>query len=73
MKLFVKVKLGAKENRVEKIDDINFRVFVREPPTKGKANSAMVKVLAAYFHCSTAQIKILSGFTSRKKIIEIGK
>ncbi len=73
MKLFVKVKANAKEDKVDKIDDINFRVFVKEPPVKGRANAAVIKALAAHFNLSAEQMRIVSGFTSRQKIIEITK
>jgi len=73
MKIFVKVKPKAKEARMEKIDDINFRVWVREPPEKGKANRAVIKALADYFEVSQLNIKIVSGSTSKLKIFEITK
>ena len=43
-------------------------VKVKEPPTKGKANKAVIKVLARYFN---ANVRIISGTKSRKKIVEI--
>lgn len=73
MKIFVKVKPKAKKERVEKIDDINFKVSVKELPEKGKANRAVIKALADYFSVSQLNIKIISGSTSKLKIIEIVK
>ena len=73
MKIFVKVKPKAKEEKVEKIDDINFKVSVKQPPEKGRANSAVIKALADYFGISQSNIQIISGSSSRLKIIEIIK
>lgn len=73
MKIFVKVKPKAKEEKVEKIDDINFKVSVNEPPEKGKANRAVIKALANYFSISQSNIEISSGSNSKLKIIEITK
>jgi uncharacterized protein len=73
MKIFVKVKPGAREERVEKIDDINFKVQVTQPPEKGKANLAVIKALAEYFDLSQSNIQIVSGSTSKLKVIEIIK
>jgi hypothetical protein len=73
MKIFVKVKPGAKEERVEKIDDINFKVQVTQPPEKGKANLAVIKALAEYFNLNRSSIQIVSGSTSKLKVIEIIK
>jgi len=71
MKIFVKVKPAAKEEIVEKIDDTNFKVQVKEPPVKGRANAALIKALAEYFGIAQSNVRIVSGFTSRLKTIEI--
>lgn len=73
MKIFIKVKPKAKEEKVEKIDDINFKVSVKQSPEKGKANSAAMRALADYFNTSQSNVRIISGSTSKLKIIEITK
>ena len=70
-KIFVRVKPRAKEEKVEKIDEVNFKVQVTQPPEKGKANIAVVKALADYFNVSPSNVQIISGFSSKLKIIEI--
>ena len=49
MKIFVKAKPDSNENKVEKIDDSNFVVSVKDPPVQGRANRAIVKILSEYF------------------------
>jgi hypothetical protein len=71
MKIFIKAKPKAKENKIEKIDDFHFTVSVTEIPQKGKANQAIIKVLADYFKVPSQSVKIVSGFALRQKIIEI--
>jgi len=71
MKIFVKAKPLSREESIEKIDDSNFIVAVREPPVKGMANQAIIKSLAHYFGVSTLNIKLVSGFSSRHKVFEI--
>ncbi len=71
MKIFVKAKPGAKVKKVEKIDDSHFIVSVKEPPIQGMANRAIIGVLAEYFSVAPSSVKIISGFTSQQKIIEI--
>ncbi|MDP3052455.1 MAG: DUF167 domain-containing protein [bacterium] len=71
MKIFVKAKPKAKEEKIQKIDDTHYSVFVKEPPIQGKANRAIIKALAEYFKVSPFQVNIVSGHTSREKIIEI--
>ena len=71
MKINVKAKPNSKQEKVEKVDEQNYIVFVKEPPEKGKANNAIKNVLAVYFKTGSSNIKIISGYTSRNKIIEI--
>lgn len=71
MKINVKAKPNSREEKVEKIDENNFVVSVKEPPVKGKANDAIRNALAVYFKTASARVKIVSGFNSRNKVIEI--
>ncbi|MEK7659007.1 MAG: DUF167 domain-containing protein [Patescibacteria group bacterium] len=71
MKIFVKAKPNSKEEKVEKIDEKNYIVWVKEPPVKGKANNAIKNALAVYFKTGSSSVKIISGYSSRNKIIEI--
>nr|CBH39817.1 conserved hypothetical protein, DUF167 family [uncultured archaeon] len=43
-------------------------IRVKEPPTKGKANKAVVMLLSRYFN---ADVRIVSGAKSRRKIVEV--
>jgi len=43
-------------------------IRVKEPATKGKANRAVIKLLSKYFN---ANVRIVSGAKSRRKIVEI--
>jgi len=71
MKIFVKAKPGSKEDKVEKIDETHYAVSVKEPPIQGRANKAIINLLADFFKVSPSRVKIISGYTTRQKIIEI--
>ena len=71
MKLFVTAKPNAKENRVEAVDSTHLIVRVKAKPDEGKANLAVLQVLAAYFKVPKSRLLLVSGFKSRKKIIEL--
>ena len=71
MRINIKAKPSARENKVEKIDEINYIVSVKDPPIQGQANQAIIKLLAEYFNISSIRVKIVIGHTSRNKIIEI--
>ena len=70
-------KMSGKESRfsledprvaLNKIKEAN---AVKEPPVKGKANDAIKNALAVYFKTGSSSVKIVSGYSSRNKIIEI--
>jgi len=67
MKFFIKVKLRAKEEGVEKINENHFEIYVKEPPIRGKANEAVVRSFAKYLGVAPSEIKIVSGRKSRNK------
>ncbi|MBM4140160.1 MAG: DUF167 domain-containing protein [Nitrospira sp.] len=71
MKISVKVKPNAKQERLEKIDEKNFSVWVKEKPQEGKANQAVIKILSDYFGVAKSEVILLKGQTSRQKIFEV--
>ena len=71
MKIQVKVKPNSKIEEVSQEGD-NFAVKVKEPPKEGKANQAVIKLLAQHFGVPQSQVRILSGFKSRNKVVEVG-
>jgi len=70
MKIQVRVKPNSKTEEVSEEGD-SFIVKVKEPPKEGKANQAVIKLLAEHFGVPKSQVRILSGFRSRNKVIEI--
>ena len=73
MILIVKIKPNSKKEEIKKIDDKNFIVAVKEPPVGGKANKALVRILAKYFNISSSAVRIASGHSSKQKIVEVRK
>ncbi|MBI4359275.1 MAG: DUF167 domain-containing protein [Candidatus Nealsonbacteria bacterium] len=71
MRIFVKVKAKAREDRIEKKDDSHFDVWVKEPPVAGRANRAVLRRVGECFRVPPARMKIVSGLASRQKIIEL--
>ncbi len=70
-KIFVKVKPKSVEEKVIKLSETNFKVWVQEPPEKGKANRAVIRILADYFKTPQSNVRVVSGSTSKVKVIEI--
>jgi uncharacterized protein YggU (UPF0235/DUF167 family) len=47
------------------------RVWVRAPAIEGRANDAIVRVLAKALGLRPRQVQIASGITSRQKVVEL--
>ncbi|MCL5011125.1 MAG: DUF167 domain-containing protein [Patescibacteria group bacterium] len=71
MKIKVQVKAKSKQEKVAGAGDSRFDVWVKEPAIDGKANQAVIKALASHFAVSRLNVKIISGFKSKQKIIEV--
>jgi len=71
MRITVKVKTGAREEKVERLGDKAFSVWVKELPKEGRANRATVELLSRYFDRPKSSVSIIRGHTSRNKVIEI--
>ena len=71
MLISVKAKPKAKENKIEKLDNGILKISVKEPPEKGKANFAIVKLLSQHFKTPQSHIRLIVGATSSTKIFEI--
>lgn len=71
MKIFVSIKTNAKQEKVEKLDNAHFKVSVTAIPVEGKANQALIKILANYFKVAPSTISILSGHKAKHKVVEV--
>lgn len=71
MKVRVKVRARAKENRVELTEDGSYKIWVKAVPENGKANQAIIHVLSEFLNIQKARISIHSGHTSSQKVLEI--
>jgi uncharacterized protein (TIGR00251 family) len=71
-RISVTVKPNAKSATITKISDREFRATVREPAQDGKANLALVDLLARYFAIPKSTITIVRGHASRRKIVDLG-
>ena len=71
MRISVRVTPGAAKPGIYRIEDREFKVKVKSPPEKGKANKEVIERLAKFFNVSKSRVSIISGHTSRKKTVEI--
>lgn len=71
MKIFVTVRPGAKNQKIEPIAPDRLWVAVKEPPRDGRANEAVIRALAAHFGVAPSRVLLLKGASARNKVFEI--
>lgn len=74
MDVEVHVKQGSKKGPlVQPGATGELLVYVRQPAVDGKANAAVIELLAAYYKLAPSRITIVRGRTSRIKLIRVAK
>ncbi len=66
----VRVKPNARENKVERSGE-RLVVSVKAKAVGGKANEALLKLLALYFGVPTSALRIVRGHKGREKVVEV--
>jgi len=70
MKIRVKVKPSSRTEEVSQEED-SFIIRVKEPPKEGRANRAVIELLARHFGVPQSHVRIVSGLRGKNKVIEI--
>ena len=71
MRYIVKVVPRAKQNRIVK-EQTRLKVYLTAPPAEGRANEALIELLAEHWGVKKNRLKIVQGKKSRDKIVELG-
>jgi len=71
--LFLKAHAKAKRNGITGILDGRLKISITQAPEKGKANIAILKLLAKELGLKRAQLQIIAGETSSLKTLRIEK
>ncbi|MCK5450548.1 MAG: DUF167 domain-containing protein [Candidatus Omnitrophica bacterium] len=70
MRLEIKViPKSSREEIVEKNGII--KVYVKVPPDKGKANKAVIELIAEEYNVKKGEVEIIKGQGCRNKVVEI--
>ena len=68
----IQVKVFPKSSREELIKKNGIiKAYVKAAPDKGKANKALVELIAKTFKVKKSNVTIISGQTSKEKIVEV--
>jgi hypothetical protein len=71
MKILVRVKPNSREETLTALADGSWLAKVKAPAQEGKANAALVALLAKHFAVSKSQVSLVVGQRGRQKIFEI--
>lgn len=71
MRIYLKVIPRSSRNLVEKISEGEYRVRLTAPPVDGKANEALIKLLAEHFDVPKSAIEIVGGKSSSRKMVDV--
>ena len=72
MKISVRAHPGAKVAKVKEIGG-KLHVWVTERPTNGRANRAIEIAVAKHFNVPKSHVTIISGHTSRDKVMMVAE
>ncbi len=65
----VRVKPRARRAGVEGVQDGVLQVALREPPLEGRANEALIRLLASAMGVRRRRLRLLRGARSREKLV----
>jgi len=71
--IIIKVKIvpGSSKNKIIGAYNDALKITITAPPIEGKANKKCITYLAKYFDVAKSKIEIISGRTSKNKLIKI--
>lgn len=67
----IRVQPRAKETRLDGKSGDVYKLRLAAPPVDGKANDACLRFLAEKLRVPLAAMRLVSGLTSRSKIVEV--
>jgi len=71
--IIIKFKIvpGSSKNKIIGAYNDALKITIAAPPVEGKANKKCIAYLAKYFNVAKSKIEIISGKTSKNKLIRI--
>jgi len=69
--LKLKVKPGSRDESLIEQEDGTWLARVKAPPVDGKANAAVIALVAAHFGLRKSQVTIKSGASGRLKLVQL--
>jgi uncharacterized protein len=71
--LRLKVKPNSRQEKLEQLPDGSWVAHVKAPPVDGKANEALIALVARHFDLRKSQVTLKSGAGSRTKWLHLAE
>ena len=71
MRIYLKVIPRSSQNKLEKISEGEYKAWLNAPPVDGKANEALVEIVAKHFGVSKSAVTIVGGKSTRRKMVDV--
>lgn len=72
LRIWVNIKPASNRETIEAVSKEEYNVWVRAPAREGRANQALIELLAEYFRAPKSMLRIVRGEKSRRKLVQIG-
>jgi len=70
MRFYIRVKTNSSEQSIEEFGDKRYLVHLKSEPENNKANIELINLMAKHLGIPPGKLKIISGLTSRDKVLE---
>lgn len=71
MRIYVTASPRSSRNKVEKIGDSEYKVYMTTAPVEGKANKQLIDLLADHFKVAKSCVTIVGGKSTKRKMVDI--
>ena len=68
MRLKIKTQPNSGRQEIQKVSDDEYKIFLKKSPEDNKANVELIEFLKKHYK---KEVKIIKGFTSKRKLIEV--
>src|SRR5574342_856982 len=69
--LSIRIQPRASKNEITQMENGKIKIRLTAPPVDGAANEALIRFLAEMLLVTRSQVEIVSGHTSREKMVRI--
>jgi len=71
LRIMVLLAPGARQNEIGGVHDGALKIRLQAPPIEGRANEALLRLLADRLKVPKTAVTLLHGQTSKRKVVEI--